>query len=592
MSAALPWIHALGWTLLHFLWQGLVVGAGYAAARALLPKSHCNARYAVGLGALALLAAWPLATLIALRPQGAVEVAFGAQGLVAGGVATLAAAEAFDLAASIDRVLPWLVLLWLVGVLGVAGRALHQWRRFSRIARQWAESSPELDAMLAALTRRFGFMRRVRVLVSERIDTPMLLGWIRPVVLLPTAVALGFPRQQVELILAHELGHLRRYDHLVNLAQTVLETLLFYHPVVHWISREVRNERELCCDALVLRLVRGEPREYARTLAALEELRQTAAPVVLAASGGQLIERVRRIVGLPAPRAAVQARHPGRWLLIGTAFIGALFVAERIERANRVFSPMPLSVDWIRAPDVRALPFAALALPYERPRLRLAAVAPPEPAPTAPVASVPATAAGAVAAAAASSSRETVPAAVAAPKQAPLANLPAPATPTANAASLRAPAAAPATTAPAKAKPDASAPLEPVAAPAAPKPPVATYVVAPSFPNYYASQSGRVEATFTIAEDGSVKDIKFVGAKDGAFERAAERALRQWRFDPATLPDQPMRYTQAFVFAPKGRGNTHEECVQSTGSLICRDPSDGRAAQASNLNAWPPKTGG
>jgi TonB family protein len=599
MSAALPWIHALGWTLLHFLWQGLVIGAGYAAARALLPKSHCNARYATGLVALALLALWPLATLVALRPQGAVEVAFGAPAIAAGGAAMLARDEAFDLAANIDRVLPWLVLLWLVGVVGVAGRALQQWRRFSRIARQWAESSPELDAMLVALTRRFGFVRRVRVLVSERIDTPMLLGWLRPVVLLPTAVALGFPRQQVELILAHELGHLRRYDHLVNLAQAVLETLLFYHPVVHWISREVRNERELCCDALVLRLVRGEPREYARTLAALEELRQTAAPVVLAASGGQLIERVRRIVGLPAPRAAAQARHPGRWLLIGAAFIGALFVAQRIERANRVFSPKALSIDWITSADVRTLPFAALSLPYERPRLRLASVTPPEPAPAAesPVPTAAALAAGGVAADAAL--RGTVPAAASAavvpPKSEPLASIPAAAAPATDAVDRTVAASAPAPVAPAIAKPSAdiaAAPVEPVAAPAATKAPVATYVVAPSFPNYYASLSGRVEATFSISPDGSVKDIEFHGSQDGAFERAAERALRQWRFDPATLPDHPMRYTQAFVFAPKGRGATHEECVQSTGSLICRDPADGRPAQVSTVNARPSKSGG
>lgn len=591
MSAALPWIHALGWTLVHFLWQGLVIGAGYAAARALLPKSHCNARYAVGLAALALLALWPLATLVMLRPQGTVEVAFGAP---AAAVAAVAQAQAFDLAASIDRALPWLVLLWLAGVLGVAGRALHQWRRFSRIARRWAESSPELEAMLVALTRRFGFVRRVRVLVSERIDTPMLLGWLRPVVLLPTAVALGFPRQQVELILAHELGHLRRYDHLVNLAQAVIETLLFYHPVVHWISREVRNERELCCDALVLRLVRGEPREYARTLAALEELRQTAAPVVLAASGGQLVERVRRIVGLPAPRATAQARHPGRWLLIGTAFIGALLVAQRIERSHRVFSPQALAVDWIRSADVRTLPFAALSLPYERPRLRLAPVTPPEPEPA--VTSTPAPSLVAAGAGAGAASREAVPAAPAtttASEPEALASVPAtpaPARPLERSLPAE-PATAPASTVARPATDVAAAPVEPVAAPQVTKPPVATYVVAPSFPNYYATQSGRVEASFSIAPDGTVKDIEFLGGQNGAFERAAERALRQWRFDPASLPDHPMRYTQAFVFAPKGR-TTHEECVQSTGSLICRDPAEGRPAQVSNVNSWPPKTGG
>src|SRR5690606_32608654 len=148
------------------------------------------------------------------------------------------------------------------------------------------------DAMLAMLRQRFGIVRSIRVLVSRHIDTPTLIGWVKPVILLPASVALGFPREQIELILAHELGHLRRYDHLVNPAQAVVETLFFYHPVVHWISRDIRNERELCCDALVLRLANGEPREYARTLAALEELRQLPSALALAANGGELLERV------------------------------------------------------------------------------------------------------------------------------------------------------------------------------------------------------------------------------------------------------------------------------------------------------------
>jgi bla regulator protein blaR1 len=589
MSAWLPWIHALGWTLLHFLWQGLVVGAGFAAVRALLPKSHCNARYAAGLCALALLALWPLATLISLRPQ---DVATGAAlAEQAANVTPIAMAQALDLAATVDRALPWIVLLWGVGVFGVAGRALHHWRTFTRIARRWAESSDELDAMLHSLTRRFGFMRRVRVLVSDRVDTPMLLGWLRPVVLLPTAVALGFPRQQVELILAHELGHLRRYDHLVNLAQAVVETLLFYHPVVHWISREVRNERELCCDALVLRLVRGEPREYARTLAALEELRHTVAPVVLAASGGQLVERVRRIVGLPAPRTAAHARHPGRWFLIGAAFVGALLVAQRVERATEnAFTAQALRVDWLQAADWRALPFAtALSLPYERPHLRLA---PPPAAPaqeTTPLA----------AAANAAPVHENRPlvtnlaAPIVAPKLEPAAP-PVASEPAQSTAMTSTPATAAASEIPKAVPTIENKTIEPVAAPAATKPPVATYVVAPSFPSYYASNSGKVEATFSIAPDGTVKDIAFLGARDGAFERAAERALRQWRFDPSSLPDHPMRYTQAFVFAPKGRtGGTREECVQSTGSLICRDPSEARAArEMTTTAAYTPKHGG
>lgn len=573
MSAALagwlPWIQALGWTLVHFVWQGLVVGLAYAALRALLPKTHCHARYAAGLGALALLALWPLATFLALRPQGlAVDVI--------GGVATdaamipVVAAGGSDLATLIGDLLPWLVSLWVVGVLVVGWRALRQWRHLVQLARRWAVASPELETMMHALNQRFGFMRKVRVLVSSRVDTPMLIGWLKPVVLLPTAVALGFPRQQIELILAHELGHLRRYDHLVNLAQALLETLLFYHPVVHWVSREVRNERELCCDALVLRLTRGEPREYAQTLAALEELRQVPTSFALAATGGELLERVRRIIGMPAPGLAGVGQGQMRWLF-AIALLGAgLILALRIGRDEaRTFTAPALSIGWLQLPSSATLPLATLTLPFERPRLRLAAPSAPEAAPdTGPDAqrlAVPADRSAAEAGAL--SSTRLAPAAVPAPPM------------VASVGPDAAPRASAPESIPALAATAAIHPAPAAATPVATVRPVATRIVQPKFPSFAKRPEGRIEASFAIAADGSVTDIRFVeGDPDSAFARAAERALKLWRFDKASLAaGESARYTQTFVFAPRKDTNAYE-CFKPTGSLVCRDPEDTTAA--------------
>lgn len=560
LAAWLPWVQTLGWTLLHFVWQGLVVGIGFAAVRALIPKTHCNARYAAGLASLGLLTLWPLATLLALRPHltdGAVIELPAQSGAM---VADLADAASSAALAPIDHLLPLLVLLWGVGVLVVAARALQQWRALARVAREWAQSSEELDALLAGLTRRFGFMRRIRVLVSTRIDTPILIGWLKPVVLLPTAVALGFPRQQVELILAHELGHLRRYDHLVNLAQALIETLLFYHPVVHWISREVRNERELCCDALVLRLTTGEPREYARTLAALEELRQPSAQLALGASGGVLVERVRRIVGMPAPGMGVDRPNPVRWLLLAGLFTVVLAMTMRVERAGETRFVGGLTVDWLSQPDVRVLPIAALTLPFKRPHLRLAEVmVPAEVALAAPVGPprVATVATAAIASGGNAKSHIVTPIeAVPAPPAPAIAASPAPV--------AQAPARLPVT--------------ESRAAAAVAASPVATHIVTPSFPSYAHNESGRVEASFLIDAEGAVRDIRIAdtGAGD-AFARAAERALRQWRFAPATVPaDRSRRYQQSFLFAPRAAGRVEGPCVQSTGTLICRSPEDSR----------------
>jgi TonB family protein len=567
MNALTPWIQALGWTLVHFLWQGVLVGVAFAAARALLPKANCRARYATGLAALAALTLWPLATLIALRPQFDADVSAIELGVA--NVAQAGPAQASGLLAGLDQALPWLVLLWGAGVLAMAARTLHQWHELSQVARRWAHAQPELDALMQALTRRFGFVRRVRVLVSSRIDTPMLFGWIKPVVLLPAAVALGFPRHQIELILAHELGHLRRYDHLVNLAQALLETLLFYHPVVHWISREVRNERELCCDELVLQLTSGEPREYARTLASLEELRHVAGSLALAANGGELLERVRRIVGMPAPRLSVERRASGRWLLVAFALGTALLVVQRIERAtDHAFTAPRLAISWLAALDsARLMPSVAPMDSFHLPRLRLAPVTIP--------------AAPAAAQVAASTAKEkTAPEAVVSARSA-FASPPAP-------VPLPTMAAPPATTTAATAQQPTELASIPVAqqAPAESSPvrqrkPVATHTVAPTFPGFAHTESSRVEASFTIADDGSVRDIRFAQGGDGAFERAAEKALRQWRFDPDTVPaDEGIRYTQVFVFA-KSRASG-ERCILATGSRICRDIGEGTLAKVYN----------
>ncbi|RYD15698.1 MAG: M56 family peptidase [Lysobacteraceae bacterium] len=567
MSASLdwlPWILALGWTLVHVLWQGVVIGLAHAAVRALLPKTHCHARYAAGLAALALLALWPVATFLALRPRAG--LATGSGDALSSPLGTFAAGASAGFDAGIDALLPWLVSLWFVGVVVVGWRALRQWRELVTLTRRWAFASPELDSIMHAVNARFGFVRKVRVLVSARVDTPMLIGWIKPVVLLPSAVALGFPRQQLELILAHELGHLRRYDHLVNLAQAMLETVLFYHPVVHWISRDVRNERELCCDALVLRLTQGDPREYAHTLASLEELRQLPASFALAASGGELIERVRRIIGMPASRVVAPRQAQMRWLFAAALLGIGLVFALRIGREDARTLDVPvLSADWLASRPAATLPLATFALPFERPRLRLLPFEPvvatsvergDEPAAPVPAHAVPAlTPAVALrervapdASAARADATVMSPAVVAAPAAADLAPVPA----------AVAPAPAPVVSAPS------------VAAPR----PVATRIVQPKFPSFARRPAGRVEASFAITPDGRVTDIRIVeGDAASSFARAAERALEQWRFDPASLRADASRYTQTFVFAPRG-ADAREECIKPTGSLVCRDPEE------------------
>src|SRR5437870_3197950 len=127
---------------------------------------------------------------------------------------------------------------------------------------------------LARLARQLRVSRPVRLLASALIEVPAVIGWWRPVILIPVSVLAGggLTPLQLDALLAHELAHVRRHDYLVNLLQAVVETLLFYHPAVWWVSARVREERERCCDDLAVAAC-GDVRVYATALLRMEQLR-------------------------------------------------------------------------------------------------------------------------------------------------------------------------------------------------------------------------------------------------------------------------------------------------------------------------------
>ena len=159
----------------------------------------------------------------------------------------------------------------------------------------------------ARIARQLGLKRRVRLLQSALVDTPLVIGALKPVILLPAALITELPADQLEALLAHELAHVLRQDYLINLLQSVVETLLFYHPAVWWISSQVRKERENCCDDLAVN-VACDRTVYVRALATVAGAR--ASSMAPAATGGLLVARLRRILGI----ADRQGAQSSRWL--------------------------------------------------------------------------------------------------------------------------------------------------------------------------------------------------------------------------------------------------------------------------------------
>ncbi len=337
----------LGWVLVHSLWQFVLVALAAIILQWVLKRRSAATRYGTLLAAMLMMVVAPVATwfspwsvdtsppaaklvpvatpeAVALleevprsQPEGDMPP-MAAAGLPAAEHAAAnppAAAQGVEPAArgpvacwsrTKSRVQPWLpeiVLAWLAGVLLAAFRPLWSWHTVRRLRRVGVSPVGEaVHGVLDHTARRLGLIRAVEVLQSTLVKTPVVLGYFRPLVLLPLCVVTGLPEAQLELVLAHELAHIRRHDYLVNLFQTLVETLFFYHPAVWWLSRQVRNERENCCDDVAI-VLSDSRADYGRALLAIEKLRAAAPSLSLAASGGSLLARIRRIAGHePAPR--------------------------------------------------------------------------------------------------------------------------------------------------------------------------------------------------------------------------------------------------------------------------------------------------
>jgi uncharacterized protein (TIGR03435 family) len=215
-------------------------------------------------------------------------------------VSEATASERMANARRLETILPWIVFAWLAGVLLLFARSAAGWWRVRRL-HQIALTSPPSKWQIAAtrIGAALGIPRMVRVVELSAIDVPMVVGCLRPIVVLPIAALSSLNAAQVEAILAHELAHVRRHDYLVNLMQTFVETVLFYHPAVWWLSARMRDEREHCCDDVAV-AVCGDPVEYATALAELEAWRSGSVSIAIAATGGSLLQRVRRILQVDA----------------------------------------------------------------------------------------------------------------------------------------------------------------------------------------------------------------------------------------------------------------------------------------------------
>ena len=306
-------LSAFGWTLIHSFWIGGIIFLITWFLLFLFRNSKSNFRYTIAVGGLftfMALVIYAFFKIYALQSSNyGLNLTIGENFrnitnnfLEASNLNNIS--NNFSLSSIenyINQNIPFLVIIWLLGLLvfslRFAGGLIYTYRLRSGSKQI---KNDEIDNILLRIIQKINIKSKIQIKESSLISTPMVIGFIKPIILLPLGMANGLSLHQVEAILFHEIAHIYRIDYLVNLIQSIVEVVLFYHPVVWWLSAHIRSERENICDDIAIEHT-GSALAYAKALTNLQELNNQTPDIVLAFSNkkNRFMNRIRRLLGLP-----------------------------------------------------------------------------------------------------------------------------------------------------------------------------------------------------------------------------------------------------------------------------------------------------
>jgi len=318
-------VQALGWTVVHSLWQAALLAAGAGVGMLLMHQRPAHERYLLSMSALTGVLVWAAITFFNYYEPAselpAVVVVSGemtAMPLVASPGGDWSASVFEQFSAYFSRNTPLIATLWMLGMTFFLLRMLGALMYANQLKRRHVSPVPEKwQQTLLHFARRIGIRRAVRLLESAAIKTPMTIGYLKPVILLPIGMVNNLSPQQVEAVLAHELAHIYRSDFLVNIFQAIIETLFYFNPAVWWLSAAVRAEREDCCDDIAI-LHCNNSLDYAKALVSVQEWGRPRTNFALAFSGGKnrLLNRVRRILNHPQNKSNIMEKFTATCLML------------------------------------------------------------------------------------------------------------------------------------------------------------------------------------------------------------------------------------------------------------------------------------
>ncbi|MBI3124235.1 MAG: M48 family metalloprotease [Ignavibacteriales bacterium] len=303
-------VNALGRMIFHSFWQGAVIAFALGLILFLSGKKSARSRYIISVAAIILFVTSCVVTFSIEYKTTATSIA-----ATANQPTTVSAADKFfvnpisysasettiwdSINTYFNQNLPLFVMFWLSGLFFFSLRFIGsvllvqkmRTRGINELDVEWLYRSREIG-------KKLGIKKFVAVFESINVKVPLAIGYIKPIILLPLGMINGLPYTQVEALIAHEFAHIKRYDFVINLIQTLVETIFFYHPAVWWISNQIREERENCCDDITVNVC-GDSFAYSKALYNLLQIQHNHPELALAASGkvNQLLRRIKRMNG-------------------------------------------------------------------------------------------------------------------------------------------------------------------------------------------------------------------------------------------------------------------------------------------------------
>lgn len=356
MSDAL--IQAIGQSMLHSLWQGLLIVGLLSLSWHYMKGASAATRYGAGTLGLLLFSGMVLVTFISIynNLSASEMIALMGPGQALDDLANPFAAAIGETERGMNFptvLFPFLVISWLAGVGMMSIRLVLELVYIQRLQINARPISGQWSEQMQAYADRLGIRRSVRLMESDWVTSPLTVGVIQPVILMPIGLVNGLTTDQVACILAHELAHIQRYDFAVNILQSVVEVALFFNPAVWWISKNIREERELCCDDIAVALTENKY-QLAYTLAKLEEWRMEIPSLAMSfnAPESKVIARIQRLIG-EEPKANVLTKGWLSVLLITAFFVLAAFRTSPIlERQAVAAMDHPVEAEMTARPVV------------------------------------------------------------------------------------------------------------------------------------------------------------------------------------------------------------------------------------------------